>query len=131
MVRSGDYYLFETDSEEEEEEEEKKDEEPPKKSAFQVDCCVFVFPDVLFVSWLLTQLTSHHRLTAPTNPSPSFFSPRLQRAIGKFVSAVLALPKSVIRLPKTVLQYVVKAGKVLTGLTQTLCDCQTAPITNY
>lgn len=37
MVRSGDYYLFETDSEEEEEEEEKKDEEPPKKSAFQVD----------------------------------------------------------------------------------------------
>ena len=36
MVRSGDYYLFETDSEEEEEEEEKKDEEPPKKSAFQV-----------------------------------------------------------------------------------------------
>lgn len=37
MVRSGDYYLFETDSEEEaEEEEEKKDEDPPKKSAFQV-----------------------------------------------------------------------------------------------
>ncbi|CAJ1072552.1 piezo-type mechanosensitive ion channel component 2 isoform X3 [Xyrichtys novacula] len=36
MVRSGDYYLFETDSEEEaEEEEEKKDDEPPKKSAFQ------------------------------------------------------------------------------------------------
>ncbi|XP_013370174.1 PREDICTED: piezo-type mechanosensitive ion channel component 2 isoform X2 [Chinchilla lanigera] len=36
MVRSGDYYLFETDSEEEEEEELKKeDEEPPKKSAFQ------------------------------------------------------------------------------------------------
>uniref|UniRef100_A0A7N8WY20 Piezo type mechanosensitive ion channel component 2 n=1 Tax=Mastacembelus armatus TaxID=205130 RepID=A0A7N8WY20_9TELE len=32
MVRSGDYYLFETDSEEEEEDEEKKDEEPPKKS---------------------------------------------------------------------------------------------------
>uniref|UniRef100_A0A8D3DGT2 Piezo-type mechanosensitive ion channel component n=1 Tax=Scophthalmus maximus TaxID=52904 RepID=A0A8D3DGT2_SCOMX len=32
---SGDYYLFETDSEEEEEEEEKKDDEPPKKSAFQ------------------------------------------------------------------------------------------------
>ncbi|XP_015247000.1 PREDICTED: piezo-type mechanosensitive ion channel component 2 [Cyprinodon variegatus] len=70
MVRSGDYYLFETDSEEEEEEEEKKDEDPPKKSAFQ-------------------------------------------RAIGKFVSAVLALPKSIIRLPKTVLQYVVKAGKFL------------------
>ncbi|XP_054602750.1 piezo-type mechanosensitive ion channel component 2 isoform X5 [Nothobranchius furzeri] len=70
MVRSGDYYLFETDSEEEEEEEEKQDEEPPKKSAFQ-------------------------------------------RAIGKFVSAVLALPKSIIRLPKTVLQYVVKAGKFL------------------
>ncbi|XP_047446292.1 piezo-type mechanosensitive ion channel component 2 isoform X2 [Mugil cephalus] len=70
MVRSGDYYLFETDSEEEEEEEEKKDEEPPKKSAFQ-------------------------------------------RAIGKFVSAVLALPRSIIKLPKTVLQYVVKAGKFL------------------
>ncbi|XP_032741354.1 piezo-type mechanosensitive ion channel component 2 isoform X3 [Rattus rattus] len=36
MVRSGDYYLFETDSEEEEEEEVKKeDEEPPRKSAFQ------------------------------------------------------------------------------------------------
>ncbi|XP_070774836.1 piezo-type mechanosensitive ion channel component 2 [Enoplosus armatus] len=71
MVRSGDYYLFETDSEEEEEEEEeKKDDEPPKKSAFQ-------------------------------------------RAIGKFVSAVLALPKSIIKLPKTILQYVVKAGKFL------------------
>ncbi|XP_060762172.1 piezo-type mechanosensitive ion channel component 2 isoform X2 [Neoarius graeffei] len=35
MVRSGDYYLFETDSEEEDEEEEKKDDDPPKKSAFQ------------------------------------------------------------------------------------------------
>ncbi|XP_053350077.1 piezo-type mechanosensitive ion channel component 2 isoform X2 [Clarias gariepinus] len=35
MVRSGNYYLFETDSEEEEEDEEKKEEEPPKKSAFQ------------------------------------------------------------------------------------------------
>ncbi|KAI3355619.1 hypothetical protein L3Q82_018446, partial [Scortum barcoo] len=39
MVRSGDYYLFETDSEEEEdekkEEEEKKVEELPEKSAFQ------------------------------------------------------------------------------------------------
>uniref|UniRef100_A0AAZ3R3X8 Piezo-type mechanosensitive ion channel component n=1 Tax=Oncorhynchus tshawytscha TaxID=74940 RepID=A0AAZ3R3X8_ONCTS len=36
MVRSGDYYLFETDSEEEEEEEEKReDQELPKKSAFQ------------------------------------------------------------------------------------------------
>ncbi|XP_065150860.2 piezo-type mechanosensitive ion channel component 2 [Paramisgurnus dabryanus] len=35
MVRSGNYYLFETDSEEEEEEDDKKDEEPPKKSAFQ------------------------------------------------------------------------------------------------
>ncbi|CAN9502681.1 unnamed protein product [Ophioblennius macclurei] len=70
MVRSGDYYLFETDSEEEEEEEEKRDEDPLKKSAFQ-------------------------------------------QAIGKFVSAVLALPKSVIKLPKTVLQYVVKAGKFL------------------
>ncbi|XP_045549637.1 piezo-type mechanosensitive ion channel component 2 [Salmo salar] len=36
MVRSGDYYLFETDSEEEEEEEEtREDQELPKKSAFQ------------------------------------------------------------------------------------------------
>ncbi|XP_041848667.1 piezo-type mechanosensitive ion channel component 2 [Melanotaenia boesemani] len=71
MVRSGDYYLFETDSEEEEEEEEgEKEEEPAKKSAFQ-------------------------------------------RAVGKFVSAVLALPRSIIKLPKTVLQYVVKAGKFL------------------
>ncbi|KAG9278610.1 piezo-type mechanosensitive ion channel component 2-like isoform X1 [Astyanax mexicanus] len=68
MVRSGDYYLFETDSEEEEEEEEKKDEEPPKKSAFQ-------------------------------------------RAIGKFASAVLALPRSIIKLPKTILQYIIRAAK--------------------
>lgn len=36
VVRSGDYYLFETDSEEEEEEEEKKEDDPQKKSAFQV-----------------------------------------------------------------------------------------------
>lgn len=42
VVRSGDYYLFETDSEEEEEEEKKqeeekkKEEELPEKSAFQV-----------------------------------------------------------------------------------------------
>ncbi|XP_059183361.1 piezo-type mechanosensitive ion channel component 2-like [Centropristis striata] len=40
MVRSGDYYLFETDSEEEEEEEKKEEEEEkkeelPEKSAFQ------------------------------------------------------------------------------------------------
>uniref|UniRef100_UPI00398EE7E2 piezo-type mechanosensitive ion channel component 2-like n=1 Tax=Pristiophorus japonicus TaxID=55135 RepID=UPI00398EE7E2 len=36
MVRSGDYYLFETDSEEENEEEVvKEDEEQPKKSSFQ------------------------------------------------------------------------------------------------
>ncbi|XP_006526235.1 piezo-type mechanosensitive ion channel component 2 isoform X6 [Mus musculus] len=69
MVRSGDYYLFETDSEEEEEEELKKeDEEPPRKSAFQ-------------------------------------------RAIGKFASAILALPKSVIKLPKTILQYLIRAAK--------------------
>uniref|UniRef100_W5K166 Piezo type mechanosensitive ion channel component 2 n=1 Tax=Astyanax mexicanus TaxID=7994 RepID=W5K166_ASTMX len=68
VVRSGDYYLFETDSEEEEEEEEKKDEEPPKKSAFQ-------------------------------------------RAIGKFASAVLALPRSIIKLPKTILQYIIRAAK--------------------
>uniref|UniRef100_A0A8C5CAX9 Piezo-type mechanosensitive ion channel component n=1 Tax=Gadus morhua TaxID=8049 RepID=A0A8C5CAX9_GADMO len=35
VVRSGDYYLFETDSEEEEEEEDKTEEDLPKKSAFQ------------------------------------------------------------------------------------------------
>ncbi|KAJ8403299.1 hypothetical protein AAFF_G00355160 [Aldrovandia affinis] len=35
MVRSGDYYLFETDSEEDEEDEDKKEEALPKKSAFQ------------------------------------------------------------------------------------------------
>uniref|UniRef100_A0A8C3J245 Piezo type mechanosensitive ion channel component 2 n=1 Tax=Chrysemys picta bellii TaxID=8478 RepID=A0A8C3J245_CHRPI len=35
MVRSGDYYLFETDSEEEEEDEKKDDEEPRRRSAFQ------------------------------------------------------------------------------------------------
>ncbi|XP_072296798.1 piezo-type mechanosensitive ion channel component 2 [Eucyclogobius newberryi] len=70
MVRSGDYYLFETDSEEEEEEEDKRDEELPRKSAFQ-------------------------------------------RAIGKFVSAVIALPRSIIKLPKTVLQYVMRIGKFL------------------
>ncbi|XP_056325835.1 LOW QUALITY PROTEIN: piezo-type mechanosensitive ion channel component 2 [Danio aesculapii] len=68
MVRSGDYYLFETDSEEEEEEEEKKDEEPPKRSAFQ-------------------------------------------RAIRKFATALVALPRSVIKLPKTVLQYLIRAAK--------------------
>nr|XP_055059581.1 piezo-type mechanosensitive ion channel component 2 isoform X2 [Misgurnus anguillicaudatus] len=67
MVRSGDYYLFETDSEEEEE-EEKKEEELPKKSAFQ-------------------------------------------RAIRKFASALVALPKSVIKLPKTILQYIIRAAK--------------------
>lgn len=36
VVRSGNYYLFETDSEEEEEEDKKEEEEPRKKSAFQV-----------------------------------------------------------------------------------------------
>lgn len=36
VVRSGDYYLFETDSEEEEDEEEKKEDDLQKKSAFQV-----------------------------------------------------------------------------------------------
>lgn len=45
VVRSGDYYLFETDSEEEDVEEEKKEEhgkkeeEVPEKSAFQVRLC--------------------------------------------------------------------------------------------
>ncbi|TSK16057.1 Piezo-type mechanosensitive ion channel component 2 [Bagarius yarrelli] len=68
MVRSGNYYLFETDSEEEEEEEEKKEEESPKKSAFQ-------------------------------------------RAIRMFVSVFLALLKSVIRFPKTILYYAIRAAK--------------------
>lgn len=36
MVRSGDYYLFETDSEEEDDDDEKKEDEVPKRSAFQV-----------------------------------------------------------------------------------------------
>lgn len=36
VVRSGDYYLFETDSEEEEEEDAEKEYEVPQKSAFQV-----------------------------------------------------------------------------------------------
>lgn len=36
MVRSGDYYLFETDSEEEEDDDNKDDDELRKKSAFQV-----------------------------------------------------------------------------------------------
>uniref|UniRef100_A0A670IJB7 Piezo type mechanosensitive ion channel component 2 n=1 Tax=Podarcis muralis TaxID=64176 RepID=A0A670IJB7_PODMU len=35
LVRSGDYYLFETDSEEEEDEEKEEEEEAPKRSAFQ------------------------------------------------------------------------------------------------
>lgn len=44
VVRSGDYYLFETDSEEEEDEEKKDEEEKtekalPEKSAFQVWTC--------------------------------------------------------------------------------------------
>ncbi|XP_053322004.1 piezo-type mechanosensitive ion channel component 2 [Spea bombifrons] len=70
MVRSGDYYLFETDSEEEEEDDKKDDDDIRKKSAFQ-------------------------------------------RAIGKFASAILALPKSVIKLPKTILQYLIRAAKFI------------------
>ena len=35
VVRSGDYYLFESDSEDSEE-ENKQEEEPPKQSTFQV-----------------------------------------------------------------------------------------------
>ncbi|XP_018079667.1 piezo-type mechanosensitive ion channel component 2 isoform X2 [Xenopus laevis] len=69
MVKSGDYYLFETDSEEEDD-DDKKEEEPRKKSAFQ-------------------------------------------RAIGKFASALIALPKSVIKLPKTILQYLIRAAKFM------------------
>lgn len=47
MVRSGDYYLFETDSEEEEEEDKKQEKENKKedlreKSAFQVRFKVIV-----------------------------------------------------------------------------------------
>ncbi|KAM4689740.1 piezo-type mechanosensitive ion channel component 2 [Discoglossus pictus] len=70
MVRSGDYYLFETDSEEEEDDDKKDEEDLRKRSAFQ-------------------------------------------RAIGKFASALLALPKSVIKLPKTILQYLIKAAKFM------------------
>lgn len=36
MVRSGDYYLFETDSEEEEDDDNKDEDDLRKKSAFQV-----------------------------------------------------------------------------------------------
>lgn len=48
MVRSGDYYLFETDSEEEEEEEKQQGEETkneglPEKSAFQVRKLINMF----------------------------------------------------------------------------------------
>lgn len=54
VVRSGDYYLFETDSEEEEEEElNKEDEEPPRKSAFQVimrlrKLCALLVEEIFF-----------------------------------------------------------------------------------
>ncbi|TSR27764.1 Piezo-type mechanosensitive ion channel component 2 [Bagarius yarrelli] len=34
-----------------------------------------------------------------------------QRAIGKFASAVLALPRSILKLPKTILQYLIRATK--------------------
>ncbi|KAK3534112.1 hypothetical protein QTP86_002221 [Hemibagrus guttatus] len=34
-----------------------------------------------------------------------------QRAIGKFASAVVALPRSILKLPKTILQYLIRAGK--------------------
>lgn len=39
--------------------------------------------------------------------------PSLQRAVGKFASAVLALPKSIIKLPKLILQHVIRVAKVL------------------
>ncbi|XP_032875283.1 piezo-type mechanosensitive ion channel component 2 isoform X2 [Amblyraja radiata] len=70
MVRSGDYYLFETDSEEEIEEEVKEDEEQPQKSGFQ-------------------------------------------RAVRKFASAMIALPRSILKLPKTILQLVVRGVKFM------------------
>ncbi|XP_072903212.1 piezo-type mechanosensitive ion channel component 2 isoform X3 [Hemitrygon akajei] len=68
MVRSGDYYLFETDSEEENDEEVREDEELPKKSGFQ-------------------------------------------RAVRKFASAMIALPRSILKLPKTILQLVARGVK--------------------
>ncbi|KAG8442206.1 hypothetical protein GDO86_011126 [Hymenochirus boettgeri] len=36
-----------------------------------------------------------------------------QRAIGKFASALIALPKSVIKLPKTILQYLIRIAKFI------------------
>uniref|UniRef100_A0A8C1JDR9 Piezo-type mechanosensitive ion channel component 2a, tandem duplicate 2 n=1 Tax=Cyprinus carpio TaxID=7962 RepID=A0A8C1JDR9_CYPCA len=52
LVRSGNYYLFETDSEEEEEDEDKNDEEPPKRSAFQRVFNIVKFSWVLFLALL-------------------------------------------------------------------------------
>lgn len=45
-----------------------------------------------------------------------------QRAIGKFASALVALPKSVIKLPKTVLQYIIRATKVSERSTCVICS---------
>uniref|UniRef100_A0A8C2DDH4 Piezo type mechanosensitive ion channel component 2 n=1 Tax=Cyprinus carpio TaxID=7962 RepID=A0A8C2DDH4_CYPCA len=53
MVRSGDYYLFETDSEEEEEEEDKKDEEQPKRSAFLVSEPLLRVFNIIKFTWML------------------------------------------------------------------------------
>uniref|UniRef100_A0A6Q2X8K0 Piezo-type mechanosensitive ion channel component n=1 Tax=Esox lucius TaxID=8010 RepID=A0A6Q2X8K0_ESOLU len=36
-----------------------------------------------------------------------------QRAVGKFLSALIALPRSIFKLPKTILQYILRAAKFL------------------
>lgn len=64
MVRSGDYYLFETDSEEEEEDDEKKDDDSPKKSAFQVNAKLsFHTISIFILSQLIKQVQDALLLT--------------------------------------------------------------------
>ncbi|KAI2649318.1 Piezo-type mechanosensitive ion channel component 2 [Labeo rohita] len=108
MVRSGNYYLFETDSEEEEEDEDKKDEEPPKRSAFQTTNCLLP----VWKSGNGTSTDPH----ALTNPIPALSS------------LLESYPKSVIKLPKTVLQYVIRAAKYVSALSFTSIDGRRAPL---